>query len=196
MDMKQQIILSPYKNFSGYDLLKFLFAEDATDLEENFKLLQCYLLKTYNRKEIDGKNIGVRLNYGEDNEVLFINDSTYFVNNNYLFPIKRIDALCRLYDLEEYVNKNRKLSGLTIEVVGKPIFNDRYNTDSYIGIKFHDSTIPQLKRSVIKHLKSIPWRLNKILPKRYHFYQHTRTRFGKHYYIIGYERTIFRNNHK
>lgn len=191
--MKQQIILSPYKNFGGYDFLKLLFAEGANDVKENFKLLQCYLLKTYDRKEIDGKSIGIRLNYEDDDEVLFINDSTYYVNNNYLFPIERFDALSRLYDLEEYIKENSKQLGFLIEITGKPIFNDRHNTDSYIGLTIHDTTIPKYKRSFLKFYKSIPWKLNKILPERYHFNQHTRTSFGKYYYIIGFERTIFQN---
>lgn len=191
--MKQQIILSPYKNFGGYDFLKLLIAEGANDVKENFKLLQCYLLKTYDKKEIDGKSIGIRLNYEDDDEVLFINDSTYYVNNNYLFPIERFDALSRLYDLEEYIKENSKQLGFLIEITGKPIFNDRHNTDSYIGLTIHDTTIPKYKRTFLKLYKSIPWKLNKILSERYHFNQHTRTSFGKYYYIIGFERTIFQN---
>ena len=191
--MKKLITLSPYDNFRGYNFLKFLFAEGATDVEKNFKLFQTYLKGTYDRKEIDGKTIGMRLNYEDNDEVLFINDSLYYVNNNYLFPINRVDALRRLCDLEEYIKEKSEQLGLSIEITGRPIFNDRHNIDSYIGITIYDTTISKNKRAFMKFYRSIPWRLNRILPQRYEFSKYSRTQFGKDYFIIGCERTIFRN---
>ena len=191
--MKKQIILSPYDNFGGYNFLKFLFAKGACDAESNFNLFQTYLKKTYDRKEIDGKNIGVRLNYEDDDEVLFINDSTCYINDNYLFPIDRMDAISRLCDLEEYIKQNSEQLGLSIEFTGKLYFDDRYAIDDYIGFIIHDTTIPKYKRTFLKFYRSIPWRLNKILPERYHFHKRTKTLFGKEEFIIGFERTILRS---
>ena len=188
--MKGQKILKPYKHFGGYNFLKFIFAEGASDVEKNYNLFQSYLKRTYDRKEIEGKTLGMSLGFLGEEDLLFIDDSTVY--SNYIFPIDRTDAICRLYDLEEYI-KGEQL-GLSIEITGKPFFNNRYKNNDYIGFTIHDTTIPKFKRTFLNFYRNIHLYLNIILPYKYHVCKYTKRYLGKYYFIIGFARTIFWEN--
>ena len=144
---QQQLILKPCEHFGGYNYLKFLFAEDATDNIQNFDLLIEYLITIYNRKDIDkkGKTIAVMVSSVKD-EVLFIDDNR--ACEYYLFPINRSDAIERLNQLSDYIEEIKEDLELSMHFKIKTSYDDENNMDDSITITINDAPIPRYKKAL------------------------------------------------
>lgn len=159
--------IDPHKTFGGYNLFKYIFAKDATSEEQNFDLLISYLSNIYNRKEVDGRTIVAYVNF-DLNETFFPDD---YPDCNYLFPITRLEAALRLWDLYEcFLDKNEEY-GLKIELTYNSYYDDTYDIDERIIIQIIDTTIPMYKRKIRGFFKSIPGFINRvILPPNINLY--------------------------
>ena len=159
--------IAPIKTFGGYNFYKYIFAKDATNIEDNFDLLISYLANYYNRKEVDGRTIVAYVNF-DLNETFFPDD---YPECNYLFPITRYEAALRLWDLHGCLLDKNEEYGLRIELSYNSYYDDTYDIDEKICIKIIDTTIPKYKRKIRRFFNSIPGFINRvILPPGMNFY--------------------------
>ena len=143
--MKQQLILEPSDQFGGYYYLKYLFEKDATNYLENFDLLIDYLISTYNRKDINkkGKTLAVCIS-SYKSATLFVDDNS--ISEYYLFPVKRTEAIKRLNELSEYIDKIKADLELSMHIEINTLLDCKNEIDDAITITLKDAPIARYKK--------------------------------------------------
>ena len=144
---QQQLILEPCDHFGGYNLLKFMFAENATDYFENFDLLIAYLSYTHKRKDINkkGKTMSVDVS-SYKRAILFVDDNS--TSEYYLFPINRTEAIRRLNELSNYIDEIKVDLELSMHFEMNTFFDGKNEIDEAITITIKDAPIARYKKAL------------------------------------------------